>query len=349
MKKKIKKEKKKITKKVTRKTRVVKIARKTKKIIRKKEEPIKVKKFAQNPIISPSHYSWESKATFNPAAIYENGKVHILYRAMSNDDTSVFGYASSIDGFHINERLNFPVYIPREDFERKKGAGNSGCEDPRITKIDDKFYMFYTAFDGINPPRVAMTSINVLDFLNKKWNWDVPKLISPPNMDDKDACLLPEKINDRYVIFHRLEASIWIDFVDDLNFEGEKYLGGNVLFQSRADKWDNGKIGIASPPVKTEYGWLLLYHGISEGNYYKVSAVLLDLNNPAKILSRLNGSIFEPEMSYEKEGQYANVVFPCGTVVLNNKLFVYYGGADSVTGVATVDINNLLKKITGNI
>ena len=118
-------------------------------------------------------HAWESQATFNPAAIYEGGKVHILYRAMSGDNTSVIGYASSPDGVDITERLADPIYIPREDFEQKKmPGGNSGCEDPRITKIGDRIYMCYTAYDGMDPPRVAFTSIDVKDFLEASMEMD---------------------------------------------------------------------------------------------------------------------------------------------------------------------------------
>src|SRR3989344_4724050 len=100
-----------------------------------------------------------------------------LYRALSGDNTSTIGYASSIDGVRINERLSEPIYVPREDFESKKiEGGNSGCEDPRLTKIGNNLYMCYTAFDGIGPPRVAVTSIGEKDFLSRRWKWKKPRL-----------------------------------------------------------------------------------------------------------------------------------------------------------------------------
>ena len=110
---------------------------------------IPIKRFEGNPIISPLlEHPWESKATFNPAAIYEGGKVHIVYRAMSEDSTSVLGYASSKDGFFIDERRDEPIYVPRVEFEKKSRIENSGCEDPKITRIGDRFYMCYTAYDA---------------------------------------------------------------------------------------------------------------------------------------------------------------------------------------------------------
>jgi predicted GH43/DUF377 family glycosyl hydrolase len=309
--------------------------------------PVSLTRFAENPILSPlPQHSWEDKATFNPAAVFADNKIHIVYRAMGHDDTSVMGYASSTDGFHIDERLPEPIYAPREDFEKKTHRGNSGCEDPRITKIGDRFYMCYTAYDGSNPPRVAFTSIDVEDFLAKKWNWEKPKLISPPGKDDKDACVLEKKINGKYVFFHRLDSSIWVDFVDDLEFKNDQFLKGKIIANPRPDKWDRDKIGISAPPIETANGWLLLYHGVFQGNFYKVGAYLLDKNDPSKIIGCTEDPIFEPEMKYEKEGQFANVVFPCGAIVKDEQLFVYYGGADSVVGVATIELKTLLRKLT---
>ena len=135
-----------------------------------KESEWEFKRFSSNPIIAPKSINkWEMKATFNPAAIHLGGKVHILYRTLSDDNTSFIGYAGSKDGFHIDERLDFPVYLPREDFEMKKVAnGNSGCEDPRLTLIGKNLFICYTAYDSINPPKVAVSSITEKDFLSHK-------------------------------------------------------------------------------------------------------------------------------------------------------------------------------------
>jgi beta-1,2-mannobiose phosphorylase / 1,2-beta-oligomannan phosphorylase len=305
-----------------------------------------LERFAENPILEPiASHAWESKAVFNPAAFYLNGKFHILYRAMSNDNISVVGYAVSTDGFHIDERLENPIYVPREVFEKNSSGANSGCEDPRVMVIDDRIYMCYTAYDGANPPRVAMSSISVEDFLQRRWHWAIPKLISPPDIDDKDACILSKKVNDNYMVFHRMETFIWIDFVKDLHFYEGNYLGGRILLQSRKDSWDCKKIGIAAPPIETEKGWLLLYHGISQDTQYRLGAVLLDKDDPTKVLGRSKDPILEPVMKYEKEGLIPNVVFPCGAVVKDGILFVYYGGADTVLGVATAPVDRVLASL----
>ena len=300
---------------------------------------IKLERFKGNPIIKPiPEHTWESKYTLNPAAIYEDKKVHIVYRAMGADDTSVFGYAVSHDGLRIDERLAEPIYTPRESFEKKAKPGFSGCEDPRITKIDDKYYMCYTAYDAKNPWRVALTSISVDDFLNKRWNWKKPVLISPPGVDDKNACIFPEKIRGKYVILHRIDPCIWIDFVDDLEFGKDEWVKGDILLGPREGKWDSEKVGIGGPPIKTKEGWFLFYHGLSkEDKKYRLGAVLLNLKYPDQIIARIDYPILEPEEDYETKGLRPNTVFSCGNVVIKGKVYVYYGAADHVVGVATMD------------
>ncbi len=306
--------------------------------------------FEENPIISPiPEHHWEAKYTFNPAAIYLKGRVHILYRAMGKDDTSVLGYASTMDGFHIDERLEDPVYVPRESFEKKLVPGFSGCEDPRLTRIGNRIYMCYTAYDGKNPTRVAFTSISVKDFVNKVWSWKKPVLISPPGVDDKNCCVLPEKINGKYVFLHRIAPSIWIDFVDNLEFGKDKYLGGKVLFRPRAGRWDSEKIGIGPPPIKTEDGWLLIYHSLCwEDRKYRLGAALLALDDPSKLISRLDYPILEPIEESTNKGYRYGTVFACGAVVFQDQIFVYYGGADQYVCVATVDLPNLLNLLKKN-
>lgn len=301
-------------------------------------------RFDGNPILSPiPEHPWESKYTFNVGAISAGGKVHILYRAMGDDDTSVLGYAVSNDGLHIDERLADPVYIPREPFERKYHPGFSGCEDPRLSRIDDTVYMNYTAYDGVNPPRIAMSTIKVDDLVNRRWNWSTPKLISAPGQDDKDSCIVSEKIDDRYVIFHRIPPCIWIDFVSDLDFGDNKWLGGHPLMGPRVNSWDNLKIGLNGPPEKTEDGWLLLYHGVSTHDAkYRMGAALLDLNNPLKVIARLQNPILEPLTWYENEGYREGTVFSNGQVIRDGILYIYYGGADKFTAVATAPVKTIL-------
>jgi len=309
------------------------------------KEPLKFLWTNEKKIIEPIlNHAWETRATFNPAAIYLDGKVHILYRAQSLDNTSVLGYATSKNGLDIDYRAPEPVYVPRESFEQKLvPGGNSGCEDPRLTRLGDKIYMCYTAYDGVNSPRVALTSITVNDFLNQKWSWERPVLISPPGFDDKDAGIFPEKINGQYAIIHRSGNDVDLSLHQSLNFDGKTWLEEYRWFGPRAGFWDSKKVGLAAPPIKIKEGWLVLYHGVSEDGIYRVGAILADFRDPTNIIARTDESIFEPRQDYEKIGQIPNVVFPCGAVIIGEKLFMYYGGADTVVGVATIKLEKLLK------
>ena len=313
----------------------------------------------QNPVIAPNQSNnWESFTTFNPAALYDADKVHLFYRAQGHDYVSSIGYATSNDGVHVEERLKKPIFIPTQPFETavKPGevnmafasAGCGGCEDPRVTKINDRIYMTYVAFDGYSEPRVALTSISIKNFLNHNWLWTHPVLISKPGTVTKSACILPEKINGKYVVFHRVFPDILIDFVDDLDFSKGEYLKGQYKISPRSPLWwDSRKIGAGAPPIKTRDGWLLIYQAVDdkEGHPYKVGAMLLDLDDPTQVLYRSRQPILEPQQWYENDGFKAGVVYPCGAVVIGQTLFVYYGGSDSYVCVATANLNQFLHQL----
>ncbi|MDP2838286.1 MAG: hypothetical protein Q8O53_03365 [Candidatus Moranbacteria bacterium] len=313
-----------------------------------KERPTFIR-YRKNPVLQPvADHPWEAKAVFNPAAVEAEGTIHILYRATSADDTSVFGYAKSHNGFRITGRLPEPIYVPRVPFEQKQGPGNSGCEDPRLTRFGDTYYMFYTAVDAVSPPRVALSTIEAADFLAGRFEcFTVPVLISPPFIDDKDACLFPEKIGGKYVILHRIQPAIDINFFDSLDFNGEShFLTHQPFVFPRRGMWDSRKIGINTVPLRTKKGWLVLYHGVSDyDGHYRVGALLLDLEHPEKVIGRSRMPLFSPEEDYEKFGVVPNVVFPCGAVVRGNTLITYYGGADRVIGVASIHLPKLLKSL----
>ena len=306
------------------------------------------RRLSPKPIITPSEeHAWEAKATFNPAAIALAGKIHLVYRALSPDKTSTLGYAATKNGVDIIERLPGPIYLPREEFESKKiSNANSGCEDPRLTKIGQNIYMCYTAYDSASPPRVAVSFIAVKNFLAKKWDWSKPALVTPPSLDDKDACLFPKKFKDGYFIAHRVGNEICGDYLESLDFKGELVEKCIRVIGPRANTWDSEKVGIAAPPVKTKYGWLLLYHGVSKNHHtYRIGAALLDSKDPGLVLARSTDAILEPEEEYEKKGVVDNVVFPCGMVVKGGQLLIYYGGGDRVINVAAMDLDLILKAL----
>lgn len=324
----------------------------------------RLERFSGNPILSPKQENWwESKAVFNPGALYESGRLHLLYRAIGDMDVSCLGYASSPDGFHIDERLDEPAYFPREPFEgvglvqrltgshgsryASGGGGMGGCEDPRLTRIEDRVFLTYVAYNGFSHPRSALSSISLDDFLVKNWAWEKPVLISPPGIIDKNACMFPEKIGGKYVIFHRVFPDILIDFVDTLDFDGETYLEGQYRIPSCDTSWDSRKVGAGPPPLKTKEGWLLIYHGVDDRDpgRYKIGAMLLDLLEPYSVIARTPEPLMEPEAVYENEGWKSGVVYPCGAAIIGDRLFVYYGAADRTTCVATIMLDRLLESL----
>jgi predicted GH43/DUF377 family glycosyl hydrolase len=363
-KKKISKLKKLFKKKVLGKSKIKKISkkvvsRKKAKIVKKRKKSTKIlTRFAGNPIIYPaSGKYWEAKATFNPTAFLYNGKVHVIYRAISASDMSTLGYGTSKDGFNISDRTFQPIFIHRNNhskdftepvFYTSGGGGNGGAEDPRITKIDDMLYMTYTAFDGWGSVRIGLTSISLEDFIAKRWRWKKPVLISPPGEIHKNWVIFPEKINGKYAILHNVSPEIMIEYVKDMNsFDGTKFIHSVHQGDPRWQLREKGIRGVGGAPIKTKYGWLIFFHAMEpdEMHRYKLWAMLLDLKDPTKILYRSKKPVLEPDAFYENQGIASGIVYSCGAVVKGEDLFVYYGGADMVTCVATANLELFLKEL----
>ncbi len=301
----------------------------------------------ENPILLPRGTGFESRDVFNAAAIDLDGSVYILYRAMDSANTSTIGLAISKDGITIDERLTEPVYLPRAEFEQKRGSptGNSGCEDPRIVRIDDTLYMTYTAYDGVHAPSGAVSSISVADFLARRWEkWRMPLLITPDGIDDKDLALLSEKVNGNYLLYHRISNQICADTVSDLA-SGKRVNRCIEIMGPRPGMWDGAKVGSAAPPIKVGANWLMIYHGVSLHGVYLLGAALLDPSGTS-VLARTADSIFKPVEKYEREGEIANVVFSCGAIVRDDTLFLYYGGGDKVIGVATASLTHIVNTLS---
>lgn len=307
--------------------------------------PVVCERFEGNPIIEPARDAgWASRYTLNPTAIVDEDKVHIIYRAQDDSFTSRMGYAVSDDGLHLSYVSPTPVYVPRAAEEIREDEGFSGCEDARISRLEDRFYMCYTAYNGHGPARVALTSIAVEDFRARAWDkWALPLIISPDGMDDKNACLLPEKVNGRYVFLHRLKHTIWMDYVDDLTFADGRTLGGQSIMCARPETWDSEKVGIAGVPMKVGKEWLMIYHALSRHDgQYRLGAALVDMAH-AKVTSRLDYPILEPRADYENSGLRPGTVFSCGHVLWHDDMiYIYYGGADEVVGVAMISYSCLL-------
>ena len=328
------------------------------------KKPHQLERHDSNPIIGPRENNyWEMKATFNPGALYADRRVHLLYRALGGDDVSVLGYASSEDGIDFSDRSSEPAYRPlvtKDTQEKEKqitlmpayfsgGGWNGGCEDPRLTQIDDKVYLTYTAFDGWGSIRIALTSIGIEDFLNKNWKWKNPAMISPPGEIHKNWVIFPEKINGKFAILHSISPKILIAYVDSLDeFEGEEHvIRSSYNRVSRTGAWDSWIRGAGPPPIRTELGWLLFYHAmdLKDPDRYKLGAMILDINDPEKILYRSQSPILEPDFYYENQGFKSGVVYSCGAIIKDGELYVYYGGGDSVVCVAMADVEKFLYEL----
>jgi predicted GH43/DUF377 family glycosyl hydrolase len=305
-------------------------------------------KFSDNPIIAPSEDQyWERYQTFNSGAILLDDKIHLLYRAIGVDGISRFGYAVSSDGLRIDERLPHPVYerkgYSRSAYISASGGGFGGCEDPRLVKIEEsnRIYATYNAFGpGL---RVGLTSIRVDDFLDRKWSWKEERLISPPGIVNKNFVIFPEKIKGKYAILHSISPDISITYLNSLDLEEGEYITSrhrNGLPPVEVG-WEVSVKSPGPPPLKTERGWLLFYHGLAEGRY-KIGAMLLDLKNPEKVLCTSNQPVIEPDQEYENSGYKPGIVYTCGTAIKGKTLFVYYGGADTYTCVAYAALDEFL-------
>ena len=242
----------------------------------------------------------------------------MLYRAVAMDLVSSIGYAVSRDGFSWS-RLDKPVLEPATEFEIK------GVEDPRITRIGDIFYMVYVAYSEQGMRVCLASSINLIDWVRLG--------IILPEEDNKDAALFTEQIDGRFCLLHRRPPDIWIAYSNDL----VNWTDHQAIMHPHPGTWETLKIGAAGPPIKTEHGWLFFYHGVGENNVYRLGVALLDLNDPTNVLKRQVKPILEPEQEWERLGDVPNVVFSCGQVVVDDTLYLYYGGADTVIGLATAD------------
>lgn len=279
----------------------------------------------ESPILYPNPLNqWEAMNVFNCAVTRHNGLFHMHYRAQGVDFISRIGYAVSADGIHWN-RLQQPVLAPhngREDYR--------GVEDPRVTPLDGVFYMCYTAY-GINSyyPMIARSE-NLIT-----WE-DVGPVEKAEN---KDHVLFPEKIGGRYAIFHRRRPHVWVAYSDDL----KTWTDHQIIMSPRENNdWDAESIGANGLPIKTEHGWVMIYHGYGEDHIYRHSVALLDLEDPAKVINRPKGYIMEPVETWELKGDVPNVTFSCANLVVGDELYFYYAGADRIIGLATATFSDLV-------
>jgi len=309
-------------------------------------EPSKaLQRYAGDPLLEPIlENEWESKYVLNPGALRIKDKVYLFYRAVGKDGISRIGLAIT-DGYKVLERLPEPILVPVCAQEQQ------GCEDPRLVVIDDRIWMLYTAYDG-SIAQIAIVSIKVEDFLNRHFHLWRRDGFPFENIWDKDGILFPEKIHDKYLLYHRIEPSMWAVYIDKLGFYDTEH--HFIIMGPRPGRvWDSQKIGAGSPPIKTKHGWLMIYHGVDYSYVYRLGVILVDLQDPHRVLYRSPNAVLEPEKDYElgKSGAWVpNVVFTCGAVgavdktVLedDDEILVYYGAADTCISMAKATVADLI-------
>ncbi len=333
---------------------------------------MRLERFAGNPILSPHpDHLWEDLAVFNPTAWYDEEKkeVLLLYRTAESgpEYKCWFGLAKSQDGYHFERVSDQPVMSPSVE-----GFDGATIQDPRITKMGAWFYVTYACRHfpfgqfwvpggresyakpdvGEEFPRNlrANATLTGLAMTRDFKRWIRAGWITDPLLDDRDVILFPEKIGGRFWMMHRPlewvgpaygtdQACAWIKSCDELL--GMPAAPSRLLIKNKYP-WEVNKLGINTPPIRTPYGWFTIYHAVGADKFYRLGALLLDLDDPGRVLHRTPDWIMEPEADYEIEGFYRGVCFPCGTVVIDGTLFVYYGGGDKFCALATCDFQELL-------
>jgi len=316
-----------------------------------------MQRYSNNPILSPvDQNSWESFAAFNGSVVEDNSTTHLLYRAMSQNQRingkelklSVVGHAQSQDGFNFEKRELF--LKPEEEWERY------GLEDPRITKIDNEFFVFYTALSDF-PPYPTAIKIGVANF--KDFNSPIEKhLVTPFN--SKAMVLFPKKINGKYVALLTANTDIPPSRIAMATFENKEEIWSQVYWRKWYQQLDQNalplqrinsdQLEVGCVPLETEYGWLLIYAHIQhyyhqESRIFGIEAAMLDRDNPQKIIARYEKPLLVPSEKYEIEGIVQDVVFPSGSLIKNDNLFLYYGATDTTCCVASMPLKNLYKEM----
>jgi predicted GH43/DUF377 family glycosyl hydrolase len=298
-------------------------------------------RYAGNPIISGGDLPSIVNTVFNPGAVRFDGETLLLLRVEDRSGLSSFVVGTSSDGLTEWKIQPDRSMIPQTDrFEE-----HWGIEDPRITQIGENFFIVYTGY-STGGPLICLASTR--DFVT----FERHGVLMPP--EDKDAALFPTRFSGRYALMHRplpamagLGGHVWLSFSPDLRHWGD----GRVLIPARRGGWwDANKVGLGPPPLLTDAGWLVCYHGVKNtvsGAVYRLGLALLDRDDPARVLQRGNEWIFGPSTPYELTGDVANVVFPCGWVLADDgeTLHMYYGGGDSCVCVASGRLSDLLQHL----
>lgn len=298
-----------------------------------------------NPILTAQNWTYPVNSVFNAGAtLLPNGTTLLLCRVEDRSGLSHLCAARSVNGIDNWEIDAQPTLMPDvENFPEERW----GIEDPRITFVPElkKYVIAYTAYTRDGPGVALALTEDFKDF--ERFG-----VIMPP--DDKDAALLPHRINGQWALIHRPvsapRAHMWISYSPDLKNWGKHILMMNAR---KGAWWDANKIGLSPPPIETPEGWLVIYHGVKTtcaGCIYRLGLALFDLNDPAVIIKRSRDWFFAPEELYELNGDVGNVIFPCGYTIGadGDTINMYYGAADTSIALATGSIKEMLKWLDTN-
>jgi beta-1,2-mannobiose phosphorylase / 1,2-beta-oligomannan phosphorylase len=321
---------------------------------------------------------FENEGVLNPAVIREGDSVHMYYRAVSKGNNSTIGYCRFDGPLTMAERWDKPFMVPEFDYE------SHGVEDARITKIDNLFYLTYTGYDGTNARGALATSKNLAKFakhglivppmtyaefvslvevhgkvhedyyLNQNFYYQASDIEKKKLVWDKNVIFFPRRINGKLTFLHRLRPGIQLVSIDRLSELTDSFwknyfinLHEHIVLNP-IHEHEISYIGGGCPPIETEHGWLLIYHGVHKGNkglVYSACAALLNLNDPTKEIARLPYPLFAPEYDWELKGEVNNVVFPTGTALFGDTLFIYYGAADTLIACASLKMTELVSEL----
>jgi len=337
---------------------------------------IEVKK--EGIILKRTDLGFENEGVLNPAVIQEGNNVHVFYRAVRKGNYSTVGYCRLEGPLTVKERHNTPVLIPYFEYE------SQGVEDPRIVRIDGIYYLTYTAYDGVNALGALATSTDLKNFerkgllvaqvtfdefqrlaecsgqVNKKYFRHV-RHFKPDEkvfLWDKNLIFFPRRINGRLYFLHRIRPGIQVVSINNLEELTKEFwtdyflhLHKYIVIDPVHEGHESSYVGGGCPPIETEFGWLLIYHGVHDtpqGYIYSACAALLDLNEPQKELARLPHALFKPEYEWELRGVVDNVVFPTGSALFGDRLYIYYGAADKHIACASLSLKELMDELLLN-
>lgn len=317
---------------------------------------MKLQRHPENPILEKNPgQEWEQGSVLNPSVLYENGIFRMVYRATNDVHSgepgrymSSIGYAESTDGVHFT-RFREPLIAPEPDYEKKLG-----CEDPRVTKIGDEYFLYYTAVgeedNGDMKVRIALATSK--DFKH----WTKHGVVGPHHTTSKAACLFPEKIGGKYIMFYTWMSDSPMSSIMEARFDTLEHVlkppqemlvndmdrfEHNVVFRPPENTQRGAEVGAV--PIKTEVGWLFIYCNANTREHpeWSISAALLDLHDPRKIIAHTPEPILRPETDEELHGVVNNVTFPEGAVIVGDELYVYYGSGDQGVCLATCKMHDL--------